>query len=219
MGRSKRLTISGFALGALWLGTLAGCNTGSGSQQLVEKPGTTGGTGDNSNSSGGSTDVGTTASSTSGAGSTTGTTGTKPDPNFKPNRSFQLGDLQVAMCTVKGHKFRLWVMDTNDKRMEGMMQVENKDFSDDQGMVFVFASEAPQKFWMHNTLIDLDIAYCGRDGTINTTYTMKALDETTDYSSKKPSQFVIELRAGTLKKFSIGAGDRFAIPAEVVAKD
>ena len=102
--------------------------------------------------------------------------------------------------------------------MEGMMHLKNEDFKDDDGMMFVFPDEAPRKFWMHDTLIDLDITYCGKDGTINSTYTMKALDEKTDYSSKKPSQFVIELRAGILNKLGIKPGNKWTIPSDVVAQ-
>lgn len=109
-------------------------------------------------------------------------------------------------------------MDTQEKQMEGMMHLKNEDFKDDEGMIFVFPEESPRKFWMHNTLVDLDVTYCGKDGLINSVYTMKALDEKSDYSSKKPSQFVIELRAGTLKKLSIGEGAKWSIPNDVVAK-
>lgn len=140
---------------------------------------------------------------------------------FVPERVFQVDKLQRVKCVVDEHKFNLWVMDSDAKRSEGMMHLKKEDFKDDEGMIFAFPNEGdfPRRFWMRNTLVDLDICYCNSDGTINSTYTMKALDEITDYSSKKPSMYVIELRAGTLKKLEIKEGMKFKIPEEVVAKD
>lgn len=160
--------------------------------------------------------TGTTTGSTTGTSGTTGGTSTSA---FNPNRENQTKDLQVANCTIGGKTFRLWVMDTNIKRGEGMMFLKNEDFKDDQGMVFVFKQADPQRFWMRNTLVDLDICYCNADGTINSTYTMKSMDEDTDYSSKAPSKYVIELRAGALAKHGIKTGMKWQIPSNVVAKE
>lgn len=140
---------------------------------------------------------------------------------FVEDRVFQLDKLQKATVKVDKHTFHLWVMDNDSKRSEGMMFLKKEDFKDDEGMIFVFPNEGdgPRRFWMRNTLVDLDICYCDKDGMINSVYTMKALDETTDYSSKRASMYVIELRDGTLKKLGIRPGMRFIIPEDVVAKD
>ena len=137
----------------------------------------------------------------------------KPDERRNvPERLHQLKDLEQAEVKWKDHVFKLWVMDTESKRMEGMMFLKDSDFKDDEGMIFVFDREEPRRFWMRNTLVELDIAYCRGDGTVLNGYTMKRLDETTDYSSRGAAKFVIELRAGTMKKLGITAGTRFLIP-------
>jgi len=110
-------------------------------------------------------------------------------------------------------------MDTDAKRQEGMMHLVDTDFKDDDGMIFVFSNEDIRRFWMHNTYVDLDVCYCDKEGVINTVYTMKKFDETTDYSSKKPSMYVIELKAGILKKLGITVGMKWDIPETVVSKD
>jgi len=140
---------------------------------------------------------------------------------FIPERVFQLDKLQRVTCTVGENKFKLWVMDSSSKRNEGMMHIKKEDFKDDEGMIFVFSNEGDivRRFWMRNTLVKLDICYCDKDGTINSTYTMNALDETTDYSSKRLSMYVIELRDGTLKKLRITEGMKFVIPEDVVSRD
>lgn len=134
-------------------------------------------------------------------------------------RTFQLSDLKMVDVKIDKHKFRMWVMDTNDKRMEGMMFVENGDFKDNEGMIFVFPEPEFQRFWMRNTLVPLDIAYVGSNLRILNTYTMKPLDETTDYSSYGKSGIVIEVRGGLFKRLGIGRGMAVTLPEGLKAKD
>lgn len=134
-------------------------------------------------------------------------------------RTFQLDDLQVVKIKHKDDEFKAWVMDTHAKRQEGMMFLQDGDFEKDEAMVFVFAQPQPLSFWMKNTLVPLDIAYCDPQGRVLNTYTMKALDTVGDYSSAGPAMFAIEFKAGTFKRLGIGRGARFEIPESVVAKD
>jgi uncharacterized membrane protein (UPF0127 family) len=137
----------------------------------------------------------------------------------EPKRLHQLKDLKQVEVKWRDRVFRLFVMDTESKRGEGMMFLQDSDVQDDEGMIFVFRDSQPRRFWMRNTLIDLDIAYLKPDGTVLNTYTMKRLDETTDYSSRGPAKFVIELKAGTMRRLGIAEGTRFEIPAQVVSFD
>lgn len=153
-------------------------------------------------------------------GDNAGQTGsTNQNPPTNPYRTHQLKDLEVVEVTMGEHKFKMWVMDTDSKRMEGMMFLENKDFKDDEGMLFVFPGLATRNFWMKNTLVPLDIAYLNREKKVLNTYTMAALDTTTPYPSKGGSQFVIEVRAGLFEKLKIGKGTMCTFPATVKAKD
>lgn len=136
-----------------------------------------------------------------------------------PSRAFQLDDLKKAEIKIDDHKFSLWVMDTFAKRQEGMMFVENSDFKDNEGMIFLFKEPEYQRFWMRNTLVPLDIAYVSPSRRIINTYTMQAFDETTDYSSFGESDVVIELRAGTFKRLNIGRSSRVTLPKDLKAKE
>lgn len=167
---------------------------------------------------------------TGSTGSGQATSGSVQDPQetktaqedkhrFVPERNFQVDKLQKVKLKVGKHEFNSWVMDTDAKRQEGMMFLKDSDFKENDSMIFVFMGEDERRFWMHNTLVDLDICYCDKNGKIVKTYTMAKLDETTDYSSKGGSMYVIELKAGILKKLGIVAGMKFEIPEDVVSKD
>jgi uncharacterized membrane protein (UPF0127 family) len=144
----------------------------------------------------------------------------KDEPRRKvKERQFQLDDLTQVTISVREHKFKVWVMDDHLKRQEGMMFLQDGDVKPDEGMIFVFPDIQGRRFWMKNTLIPLDIAYLNLDGKILNTYTMRALDTTTDYSSHGGAIYVVELKAGTFAKKGIRAGDKFMIPQEVVARD
>lgn len=150
---------------------------------------------------------------------------TQQDPDIAPlrhndKRLYQLKDLETTTIVLKDkHELKAWVMDTDAKRAEGMMFLEDKDFTEKQAMVFVFSSARELRFWMRNTLVPLDIAYVDSTGRIVRTYTMKALDETTDYSSYGNAKYAIEFKAGLFKKLGVRAGDYVAISSRVKAKD
>lgn len=139
---------------------------------------------------------------------------------FIRERTHQLKDLQVAEITVKEKtKMKVWVMDVEAKRQEGMMFVRDADWTESQGMIFVFSDEMPLRFWMKNTYVPLDIAYIDQDGVITTTYTMNAFDTTTDFSTKRDSMYALEVKAGLWKKLGVKAGDKVVIPKTVKAKE
>jgi uncharacterized protein len=135
-------------------------------------------------------------------------------------RYFQLKDLETAKISFKEKdEMTVWVMDNNMKRAEGMMFLKDSDFTEKQGMIFVFTAAQELRFWMRNTLVPLDIAYVDERGKILSTYTMKALDEDTDYSSHGKAKFAIECKSGLFKKLKIMAGDMVQIPSTIKAKD
>ncbi|MES1228281.1 MAG: DUF192 domain-containing protein [Armatimonadota bacterium] len=137
-----------------------------------------------------------------------------------PSRFFQTKDLQHIKLTIAGkHNFTVWVQDTEAKREEGMMFLEDQDFTEKQGMIFIFKQPEIQRFWMKNTFVPLDIAYISANGKINTALTMKEFDTTTDYSSKAPSMYVLEAKAGIFKKLGIKEGDVVRMTPLVRAKD
>ena len=67
----------------------------------------------------------------------------------------------LSVTLPDGFNVSAAVADTPEKHAQGLMFV--KDLPENEGMLFIFEQEAPQSFWMKNTLIDLDIVFIGAD--------------------------------------------------------
>ncbi len=92
-----------------------------------------------------------------------------------------------------------------------------KQIPDDYGMLFVFREEGYQWFWMKNTFVPLDIIWINREKKI--VYIAEnckpCLEEPCpSYGEEIPVLYVLELKAGSVKKYGIKKGDRvdFLIP-------
>jgi uncharacterized protein len=93
------------------------------------------------------------------------------------------------------------IADTPETQIKGLMGRSALD--DSSGMLFVFERIEPRKFWMKNTPIPLDIIFIGADGCI-----VNIVESTTPmsnqrYRSKGPVKYVVEVRAGFVKRFKI----------------
>jgi uncharacterized membrane protein (UPF0127 family) len=93
------------------------------------------------------------------------------------------------------------IADTPETQMQGLMG--RRILDDSSGMLFVFERIEPQKFWMKNTPIPLDIIFIGGDGCI-----VNIVESTTPmsnqrYRSKGPIKYVVEVHAGFVKRFKI----------------
>jgi hypothetical protein len=115
---------------------------------------------------------------------------------------------RVAISTQSGREvvFQVEVADTPAKRELGLQY--RKELGSDRGMIFLFAAEAPQTFWMKNTPIPLDMIFINRDRRI-----VGIIEQTVPYSLesrsvKAPSQYVLEINGGLAKRHGIQTGDR-----------
>ena len=84
------------------------------------------------------------------------------------------------------------------------------------GMIFVFARDGEQDFWMKNTLIPLDMIFVRGDGTIDTVdadvpaQSAQVRGET--ITRQGYGKYVIELAAGEAKRAGLHSGLRLRIP-------
>ncbi len=135
-----------------------------------------------------------------------------------PRRLYQLADLETVTIEVGRRKLKVWVMDTDSKRQEGMMFLTDKEVPDDHGMLFVFPKAEVKSFWMENTILPLDICYVGTSMKVLNIRVGKPYDQT-GLRSAGPSRYVIEVKAGQAKKLGIVKGAKVLIPKGVRAKD
>ncbi len=145
-------------------------------------------------------------------------TPTKPKSAQIPDRVNQLADLQKATIRIGGHKIDVWVMDNDSKREEGMMFLKDKDVAANQGMIFIFPApqQASNGFWMHNTLIPLDIIYVSPNKTVLNVQHGKPKNDT-NLPSTDTYGSVIELKGGEAEKLGIVHGTKVEIPSTVAA--
>ncbi|MCF8496701.1 MAG: DUF192 domain-containing protein [Alphaproteobacteria bacterium] len=83
---------------------------------------------------------------------------------------------------------------------------------EDGGMLFVFGGERPVSFWMHDTLIPLDMLFVSKDGTItHIHHRAKPLDDSR-ITSPYPAKAVLEIKGGLAEQFGIREGDKIIHP-------
>lgn len=106
--------------------------------------------------------------------------------------------------------FSVEVMRSDEERAKGLMF--RKELPEGRGMLFDFNPEQNVSMWMKNTLIPLDMIFIQSDGRI-----LRIAENTkTESEAIIPSgglvRGVLEVIAGTARKFGIKPGDRVGHP-------
>jgi uncharacterized protein len=124
---------------------------------------------------------------------------------------------------IGGEEFELEIAADDATRARGLMHRDKID--EHGGMLFIYPETQDELgFWMKNCPIDIDILYLDAKGRIVATYTMKAeptkRDSETEtqyedrlkrYPSRRPAQFAIELKAGTIERLKIEPGQMIEV--------
>jgi uncharacterized membrane protein (UPF0127 family) len=124
----------------------------------------------------------------------------------------QAASLQpLEIATKSGVQvFTVEIATTDEEKTTGLMF--RKELADGRGMLFDFSPEQEVTMWMKNTFIPLDMIFIRADGSI-----LRIAENTQPQSTKIiPSmglaKGVLEVIAGTAKKYGIAPGDRVAHP-------
>lgn len=124
-------------------------------------------------------------------------------------RAAELQTLEIA--TKSGVQvFAVEVATTEEEKRTGLMF--RKELADGRGMLFDFSPEQEVSMWMKNTFIPLDMIFIRADGRILRIAENTVPQSTAIISSRGPAKGVLEVIAGTAKKYGISAGDRVAHP-------
>jgi uncharacterized protein len=103
-----------------------------------------------------------------------------------------------------GHSFRVELAQTNPERARGLMYRER--LADDDGMLFLFDDMRVQSFWMKNTKLPLDMIFISDAGLIVGIVENAEPMTLSPRTVGKPSQYVLEVIAGTCRRLGIEAG-------------
>jgi len=121
-----------------------------------------------------------------------------------------LRQMLLTIASANGvHRFTVDVAATPEQQETGLMFV--KHLAPDRGMIFPYDPPQEVAFWMHNTLIPLDMVFIRADGTIARIANAKALDET-PVPSGEPVAAVLEIAGGRAAQLGIAPGDKVEWP-------
>src|SRR6266436_5465317 len=106
--------------------------------------------------------------------------------------------------------FSVEMATTEEEKTTGLMY--RKELADGKGMLFDFSPEQQISMWMKNTYISLDMIFIRADGRILRIAENTEPLSTRIISSGGLAKGVLEVIAGTAKKYGIEPGDRVAHP-------
>jgi uncharacterized membrane protein (UPF0127 family) len=119
------------------------------------------------------------------------------------------GTLEIA--TKSGVRtFAVELAVTDEERAKGLMF--RKEVPEGYGMLFDFKQEQPVSMWMKNTYVSLDMIFIKKDGRIARIADSTKVQSEDIISSGQPVRAVLEVVAGTAKKYGIAPGDKVAYP-------
>jgi uncharacterized membrane protein (UPF0127 family) len=127
----------------------------------------------------------------------------------QPVRAADLQSLEIV--TKNGVRmFSVEMAVTDEQRAKGLMY--RKELADGRGMLFDFTPEQSISMWMKNTYISLDMIFIGADGRVTRVAENTEPESTRIVSSGGPAKAVLEVIAGTARKYGIAQGDQVVHP-------
>lgn len=106
--------------------------------------------------------------------------------------------------------FTVEIARTDEERRTGLMH--RRHLPEGRGMLFDFSSPQEISMWMKNTYISLDMIFIDADGRILRIAEDTEPESTRIISSRGPARAVLEVIAGTARKYGIAPGDRVGHP-------
>jgi hypothetical protein len=85
-----------------------------------------------------------------------------------------------------------------------------RELKPDSGMLFVFQESSEHTFWMHNTLLSLDLIFLGEDRAVVGVYPSAPPRTDNPRGVGRPSRYVVEVAAGEAAGHAVGPGTQVA---------
>jgi uncharacterized protein len=124
-----------------------------------------------------------------------------------PRQETSVPEPAVRFETSRG----TWVVKIELARTEAEQQrglMFRTKLDPDRGMLFLFDVPSEHAFWMHNTLIPLDMIFLGEDRAVVGVVANAAPETNTLRTVHKPSKYVLEVGAGEAGMHGVAAGTR-----------
>jgi uncharacterized membrane protein (UPF0127 family) len=102
-------------------------------------------------------------------------------------------------------RFHVEIADDDQEREQGLMY--RRSMAADHGMLFDFNPPQAVSFWMHNTVLPLDIIFIGADGHILNVAANATPFSDANIPSDGRARAVLEINAGRAQALGIVAGD------------
>jgi uncharacterized membrane protein (UPF0127 family) len=125
-------------------------------------------------------------------------------PTVSPATAAKPAEITLTPAGRDPVSVQLEVVQTPDARQRGLMFRKQLDPS--AGMLFVFEQPEPHTFWMHNTLVPLDMIFITADWSV--LGVVENATPLTDAPRAVPgsSQYVLEVNAGFSRRYGVVAG-------------
>ncbi len=119
----------------------------------------------------------------------------------------------IDVVTAAGvrHPVRVELAATEAQQRVGLMQ--RRHLGAEEGMLFLFPEEARRSFWMHDTLLPLDMLFAGTDGRIAGIVENAAPLTDTPRGVETPSRYVLEVNGGWSAGHGVRPGDTLDLSA------
>ena len=94
----------------------------------------------------------------------------------------------------------------DEQRTRGLMF--RRELPRDQGMLFIFDETSEHPFWMHNTLIPLDLIFLAEHRRVVGVVANAAPQTDTARTVKEASRYVVEVGGGEAAAHGVGSGTK-----------
>lgn len=119
---------------------------------------------------------------------------------------FDRDELVIINNNGDRHEFDVYIAADYQQQRRGLMFV--RDLPETSGMLFVYERASMHSMWMKNTYIPLDMIFARADGTVSSVIHDTEPLSLESRSSIEPVSYVLELNAGTARRYEIGRRSR-----------
>lgn len=131
---------------------------------------------------------------------------TRPKIKTGLEGSFDLDTLVIVSDDGVRTEFDVYLAIEPQQQRRGLMFV--RSLPQRTGMLFVYDDAAIHSMWMKNTYIPLDMVFARSDGAVSSVIHDTVPLSLTSQSAIEPVNFILELSAGTARRYDIGTASR-----------